>query len=268
MRTFFGYLPDPKDHRYTGFHRHAAYRASLADFGSIDHVAPPIWNQRSSNSCVGHGTAGAITASHASKGLPLTSPAAPRFLYVLARAVDRRPVAGVLPPLLDHGCEPNSLMRAIAEWGVPLESQVDGGRIASSPDYEDYLEAHINDEPALDELLKSDEMPIVGINAIETEGDNRVSEICKSLASGYAVMAGVSAGNAIFQGYREGILEPSGTSPDHWVYFTAFRTANGRKQVKMRNSWGQGWGIQGTAWCSEDFIRRGLWNILVANLGL
>jgi hypothetical protein len=269
MRTNFGYKRDPSGHRYTGFHRHPAYGAALVDAASIDDLAPPIWNQRRTATCVGHGTAGGITTTYAAKGIPLPSPVAARSLYGLAKSIDRKRINGKLPPLVDDGCEPNEMVRAIAEWGVPLESEVDDGRGATSPDYEDYLEAHVTDEPALDELLAGDERLLVGFNAILSEADEKVREICQSIADRYAVMAGVCAGNAAFQGFRDGLLDYTGDRPDHWVYFTAFRTNAGRKEIKMRNSWGLAdWTRDGGAWCSEDFIRRGMFGTLVANLGL
>ena len=267
-RYGFGFIPDPPGHRYSGFHLHTASRlvAAIPDAATIDHFAPPIWLQGNTGSCGGHGTAGAVTTTFASKGFPLKRPADPRLLYTLARAVDR---TNPSLPLVDGGTTPNALVRAIAQWGIATEDESVGGRAATDADYSVWLEAHVNDEPKLSELQGANARPNTNFNLIWEGGAAKVDAVCAAIADGYAVMAAVEAGSEAFQAYNgQGVLDCPGLNPDHWVYFTAFRTVAGKKQILMRNSWGFLWTPDGCAWCSENYIIEGLYYPMVANLGL
>lgn len=270
----FGFIPDPVEHRsfYSTFQRHAASRllaaAPLPAEASIDRFAPPIWNQGATGSCGGHGTAGAVTTTFASKGPALACPADPRMLYTLARAIDR---ADPVTALRDTGTTPSALVRAIAQWGITLESETAGARSALDADYTLWLQEHVNDEPKLGELQAANTRPNIGFTGIWDEGAAKRDAICAAIADGYAVMAAVEAGSDAFQDYdpARGPLGFTGSNPDHWVYFTAYRTdANGEIQLLMRNSWGLLWTPSGCAWCSEDFITRGIFYPIIANLGL
>jgi len=274
----FGFIADTLQQQqgYADFHLHPAsdlfFRSvSLAEAlpseASVNNFAPPVWNQGGTGSCGGHGTAGAVTTTFASKGVRLPTPVTPRMLYTLARAGDR---ASPAVPLQDVGTSPNALVRALETWGAPLESEIPGERSAADADYSIWLEEHVNDEPRLGELQAANARPLINFNAIYATGSLLRDQVCAAIAAGYAVMAAVEAGSAAFQNFHgEGALGFTGSNPDHWVYFTAFRTIDGEKQILMRNSWGLGiWTPDGCAWCNEDFITRGMFYPLVANLGL
>jgi hypothetical protein len=241
---------------------------SLPAEASIDRFAPPIWNQGGTGSCGGHGTAGAVTTTFAAKGPALPYPADPRMLYTLARTVDR---ADPATALRDAGTTPSALVRSIAQWGITLENETAGGRSALDADYTLWLQEHVNDEPKLGELQAANTRPNVGFTGIWDEGKAKCDAVCASIVDGYAVMGAVEAGSAAFQGYdpSRGPLDFTGSNPDHWVYFTAYRTdANGEIQLLMRNSWGLLWTPSGCAWCTQDFVIRGLFYPIIANLGL
>ncbi len=269
----FGYKKDPAGHVYNGFHLHPAAKLlvdALAPQADLLSSVPPIWNQRRTGSCTGHGFAGAITTTFAAHGHGLPAAVWPRGLYANGRIIDRRPDAdGSLPTLIDDGAMPNSLVRAMDMWGVALESEEDGGRTALSPDYSDHLEAHVNDEPTMLELEDESIFLVRGFNAIGDFATDKVIQFCQAIASGHAVMGAIQAGTDEFQaadGSR--VLGPQGALPDHWIYFGAYRTnAAGKKEFLLINSWGLGWGRQGRIWVSEDFIKVGTFNSLIANLG-
>ena len=267
----FGYIADPKGHTYNNFLLHPAAKASYPSAVDFSACCPPIWDQGQTGSCTGHGMAGAITTTFAARKVDLPAPAWPRGLYTAGRIIDRVPVNGTLPHLADQGAMPNSLARAMALWGVALESEEDVGRTAGSPDYADYLHAHINDELAFDELEDMAGRILVGVNAISDSASNKIAQFCQALSQGYAIGGAIQADGGTFQGYDgTTVLDSQGNSPDHWIYFApAYRTnAAGKKEFLLVNSWSPAWGLEGKAWVSENFINQDVFNALVLNLGV
>jgi hypothetical protein len=224
-----------------------------------------------------------VTTTLAAHGKPLSSPILPRVVYCLGRAIDR---TNPDTPLQDQGAQPNSVARALGVWGCELESDDDGGRTASSPDYSSYLEAHINDEPKLGELETAGNRTLVGFNAIGDTDPNKLVQFQQALATGHCVGIAADAGVDAFQGYdpSAGPLDFTGTDPDHWIFIEDYGTvaalrAAGRIPSSwtglaptvllflLQNSWNTGWGTAGKAWVTEAFIQQGAFNSLVANLG-
>jgi hypothetical protein len=265
----FGFIADPPGLRYNAFHLHAAnmLRATaLPEEASIDAFAPPIWNQGATGSCGGHGTAGAVTTTLVAKGFAPAAPVDPRLLYTLARAADR---AVATTPLQDTGTTPNALVRSLGTWGAVLETETAGGRRATDPDYTLWLQEHVNDEPKLSELQAAHARLFIGFNGIWETGAALRDSVRAAIADGYAVMAAVDASTEEFQCHdRNKLMGFTGGTPNHWVYYTAFRTVAGETHLFMRNSWGTLWTPDGCAWCNEDHITRGMFFPLVANLGL
>ena len=132
----------------------------------------------------------------AAKGKPLSSPISPDFVYKITRAIDR-PNPAV--PLQDVGSQPNSGVRAMSLWGVAVESEVDGGRTATSPDYGTYLDAHVNDEPKLGDMEFASKRIIAGFNAIVDDDPQKLVKFSQALASGHTIGTGVDAGGDAFQ---------------------------------------------------------------------
>jgi hypothetical protein len=268
-----GLLPDPEGHKYIGFQHHRAFRAGLIQDVDLNQFSPPTWNQGATGSCVGHGTAGAIATSFSANNQPLPSSPRPKWIYDIARIVDRTPNSdGSLPALEDNGAHPNQMVRAAGEWGVELEGESIEQFNTESPEYVDFLQKNVNCEPNFLDYERADSRLLIGFKAIEATGDERIRQISLALVAGHAVMSSVAAGSAAFQGYTGGENESlgyTGTDFDHWVYFNARKTVNGKVQLRLKNSWGQGlWTPSGDAWVNEDFIRRSVSTVLVADLGL
>ena len=221
----FGYKPDPVGHRYNMFFLHPAASVDPATLPARTRnfqYAPPIWNQGQTGSCFGHGMAGEITTTFAAHGRALSSPACPDFVYKITRMVDR-PDPKV--PLQDTGSAPNSGVRALGLWGCALESEVDQGRTASSPDYTSNLEAVVNRDPKLGDLEKAGKRIITGFNAIADNDSQKILHDQQALATGHAIGTGVDAGNDTFQGATgETPLGYCGSEPDHWIYIVDYAT--------------------------------------------
>jgi hypothetical protein len=285
----FGFHLDPAGHQYNKFFLHPASRVSAASLPRRTNnarVAFPIHDQGRTGSCFGHGMAGQVTTTLAARGKPLPSPASPDHIYRITREVDR-PDPTV--PLQDSGSAPNSGVRALALWGLALESEVDGGRTSSSPDYTSYLEAHVCDSSKLGELEVAGKRLLSGFNAIADNDPQKLLQYQQSLASGHAVGTGVDAGNNAFQG-ADGRLPLGfcGAEPDHWIFILDYAyvgalRADGDLPSTMaglpdtdllfllQNSWGFLWPSYtraGRIWVTSDFVARGAFNSLATNLGV
>jgi|GEM_PF-1270527 hypothetical protein len=288
----FGYKKEPGAHGhngiYVGFQHHSAAKLLAAALPAITRnvlFAPSVWNQALTSSCTGHGFAGAETTTFGAHGKPLAAPVLPRVRYMLGRAVDRD---NPDTPLTDSGANLNSLVKAAQLWGVVLESEDDGGRTATSPDYSAFLAAHINDNPKLGELETGAKRTLVGYNAIADDDAQKSLKCQQSLAGGYTIPVAVDAGADAFQQYDEsaGPLDYTGDDPDHCVFLVDYGTVAAWRTLGMipaswtgltdsqilfllQNSWGVGeWTQTGRALVTQNFVQKGCFNTLVANLGL
>lgn len=264
----FGLLPDPSRYPYSSVRQHVVHHLRLMTLPrETDNVrsAPSVWSQGKTGSCTGHGFACIVHTTLATHHVELPSRPRPRLIYTLGRAVDR-----VDPkiPLRDVGAAPNSLVRGLARWGCVLEVESDEGELGDD-EYTAFLEEHVNDEPKLGELEISGERLITGFNLIDDYDPDKLEIVKTSLANGYAVGVAVAAGNDKFQNFTgDGVLDYCGSLPDHWVALIDYRTrTDGSPEFLMQNSWGVGlWTPDGRAWVTADFVRKGCFNSLVAQL--
>jgi len=267
----FGLLPNPPGTTFRAIEDHPSY--VLISSGSplpptTNNVtrAPAVWNQGGTSSCVGHGFACQITTTLANLGRPLPSPAEPRPIYTLSRSVSRSDPS---TPLVDSGASPAAGASALSKWGIVLESEDDGDRTADSPDYSDYLAAHINDELTLDEVEHGRDQIVISFNSIVDDDHNKITLYQAALASGHAISAAVDAGCDKFQSYRGGDpLDYCGDDPDHFVCILDYQVQDDKSVLfLLQNSWGTGlWTPSGRAWVTSEFVRRGCFGSLVANL--
>lgn len=245
-----GYIPDPNDHRVTSFrHARIGTSAALPDAADLRPFAPEVLDQGECGSCVGHAIACAVATTFAAAGLPLGFVPSPRGLYCLARCIDR---ADPSTPLVDEGSMPNQAVRSLTEWGVrPM--------LAPSPQgyNSDCDPSNVNTEPTLAELEQDAVTVVVGQYEIDSFGAQRVQDLCAALAAGCAVTCSVSAGNGSWEYWRPSGGPLGAQSPvdlDHYVWFVAYRTANGKRIFRIRNQWGVGWGEEGEIEVTEEFV--------------
>lgn len=264
----YGLLPDLPGSSYDSVEDHVVRLLQKLTFPKeTDNVllAPRVWSQGRTGSCTGHGFACVVHTTLATHHAPLTSRPRPRILYTLGRAVDR---SGPKVPLRDVGASPNSVVRALARWGCLLEGESDEGT-SDDAEYTAYLEEHVNDEPMLGELEISGDRLLGGFNLIGDDAPDKVDLVKTALANGYAVGVAVAAGNDQFQSFDgRGVLDYCGSRPDHWVALIDYRTRqDGSLEFLLQNSWGTDlWTPDGRAWVTEDFVRLGCFNSLVARL--
>jgi hypothetical protein len=211
-------------------------------------------DQLTTSSCVGHALVGASETRFHILGQPIVHKA-PFCVYDVGRCIDRHPLPnGKLPPLTDHGCEPNQAMRGVIEWGIC--------------NYEDRptVVKDVNKEPRLSMLEDASEFELEGAYLLYPVGDNRdermasiIGQITQTLASGYPVPAA-----RIFDTESEQWTPnkpPLGASNPHdphagghYIYLVGYEIdSQGKITVEFANSWGD-WGDDGFGFGDENFV--------------
>lgn len=205
--------------------------------GLEPHVA--IWDQQQTSCCVGFATAQATNARCGYMGTPIPRPS-PVSVYTPARAYDR-PNAST--SLQDEGCFPSNAMRGITEYGIASN--------AAWP----FSEATINAEPTAGQLENASIMELSGHWHIDSEGADRITDVCQALSQGYPVILGVQVDQA-FENYDgTGVLTaPADNGGGHMLCIVGYRTVNGKKQFRGVNSWGTSWGDRGFFWADEAWL--------------
>jgi hypothetical protein len=201
-----------------------------------------VWDQEQASACVGFATSRAVMVRCAVMGTPIARPSrvAP---YTWARAAER---AGASVPLQDQGCEPADAVAGIAKWGICSD--------AVWP----FDMATINDEPTLEDLEDSAIVLISGSYSIDTEGADRLNDVCQALAAGYPVTIGVQVDNA-FEAYMgKGCVTAPIASQElggHDLCLLGYETqADGSIWVRGVNSWTSGWGDHGYFWADMAWL--------------
>lgn len=254
-----GHRFDPLGHQVTKFRVLAAAGAGeTPDEVDLSPFAPPVLDQGSTSACTMHAIGGAAVTSCAKAGTPLPFFPSPDLGYKLGRCIDRDWPEDQAdpPPLVDVGAMPNQVIRACAEWGVAPMGPFVEGRLS------DAAVATINDEPKLGALEVADGVHLPGAYRIDSVGAQRVLDVRKALAAGFAVCFAFLVDHATDE-YRESrggtdtpltASDPMTVRGSHYVYAYGYRTENGGTIFKFRNSWSKEWGKAGDGEGDEAFV--------------
>lgn len=136
------------------------------------------------------------------------------------------------------GCCPESM------WPYDDRPAEAGGRVNERPPLECY-------EAAYDHRIE-------GYYAIKSTGSARADDVEAALRLGHPVIVSVQVGQAFadFDGTGDVVWNPpSRPIGRHAMVVVGVRWDSlGRRQFKLRNSWGTGWGEQGYAWATEAWV--------------
>lgn len=251
--------------------RIAPLMASPPASASCESYEPPREDQGQTGSCTAHsGSACMFTAvgsiaavTKASSPLPFVP--SPREIYAATRAIERAAATAPgapLPLLTDSGAEPADVMSALAQFGVcPIGSQPT-----------DVTTANVNDEPDVDQLEAAATYLITGAYGITV--DSSASPTCAAaIAAGYPIYVAFFCDTG-FENWRAGNAPygaPDQNDPQgggHAVFIDGYTTnADGSRTWRLVNSWGTGWGDNGTALVSDAFLQA-CWELWVADVSV
>jgi len=249
--------------------RFAAFRPSgVAAFppsATLVACAPPVMDQRQSNSCTGHGGSGGAYTACAAKGNPLPFVPSQRGVYGDARCEERTMLSdGSLAPLKDEGATIADVIGALEKSGVRKMGPLNGSA------FSDVTAVNVNDPPTLAEDEESARDLLVGAYAI-ANGSNLGAHIADAIANHKApVIIGVYVDTA-FEQWGENASPskapldgaPDASDPNgggHCMYIIGYRTeSTGSLSFQIRNSWGPDIGVHGDWWVTERWLAAALW---------
>lgn len=239
-----GYKPNKPDVRDVPFEMMGLSNIStvLSEPISLTQWEPPIFDQRTTNTCVAQ-VAAAQLAVVENQAFGVCPPYSRLGIYTPSR-LEHAPFRWA--PLFDNGTYPRSAYKAISKNGVPRE--------VAWP---------------FDLKLKNKRLPIdVRMEAyggkgaqysfMFSSGDALVGECIQALRSGYPPGFGSKITRRFAESPNpvEGPPQPGERfAGNHYMMIVGVRIgSNGRVQFKIRNSYSRFWGVGGYVWVDCDFI--------------
>jgi C1A family cysteine protease len=222
-------LPDIRDQHYA-----SSWQTELPPFVRRPLLMPPIYDQGTIQSCTGNGTARALQYCRRMQGLPDFVPSR-LMLYYDAR--DREGSTSV-----DCGAQIRDAIKGAAENGACPETMwmYDSGRVCVRPTDEAYAAG------------RKDEA--IGYRRV----NQTLNAVRACLASGDPIVFGFT----VYQSFEEGDVSATGVmqmpQPSEGVLgghcVVAVGYDNSKSAVYVDNSWGSGWGLDGSFWMPYDYI--------------
>jgi hypothetical protein len=216
-------------------------------------LLPEVLNQGSKGSCTGFGGStepiwAAMNAAAFAAGQPAVERPSPDWAYLIARSLEGNLSA-------DSGASISSVLGGARLMGSVKESQCP------------YLDYRLNPDrdawPALGRLA-NDQRILDSTARITETGPAMIDALRAALAGGYLPAFGTDV-DAAFESLdaRTVWLGCRGQSlGGHALCLTGYRTINSRTQFRIRNSWGIGWGDNGSCWCDQSAVS-GFWDVWV-----
>lgn len=198
----------------------------------------PVFDQGSLNTCVANSTVFALMLlmRQTTGGFQTLSRL---FTYWNARLYTRA-------TNVDKGTFIHDAFSGIGSIGVCPESTwpYDSGQVFAQPPVEAYREGSDN--------------TIAAFYEIQSFGDQRLADIELAVRANHPVVFGANVGND-FEHYNGDpsivFNPPAQTLGGHAQAIIGIRTnQSGKKEFLVRNSWSEGWGIDGCSWWSADYI--------------
>jgi Papain family cysteine protease len=243
MKSLYGrgFVADPPGHRVTKFG--AARRSASSSGIDLRQYAPRVMWQRDTETCVGHAVSGAIATAATILAGTRQDPTSPADTYRLACILGNLDAGlGFDAPIVDQGCAPNEAFRAISEWGVrpmvPLSDSV----------YSDCDSATIAQKPTLDTLMEDSLHIVLGTY------DVGIDDVPTALSHGFPVCAAINADALSSWMPKDGTLGAQAGAPDHYIYIVGYNVTPAGLVVFFRNSWSEGWGLDGDGEGDANFL--------------
>lgn len=250
MGRALGYHPDEPDARDFDVDRLELAGVDPAGVRvSMRLLAPPIYDQGRTSSCVAQSVAAAIEilerrAARQHPDFSLTGTPSRLFMYSNSRYIH----AGG-PAIFDTGTYLRTLVKGVARLGAPDENL---WPFSTSP-------FTVNRRPAFVAYMRGHGRKGGQYFRILDTGSERVKAIQAALQEGYPVCFGTQVTNDFLKSDGPHVVPRPSTSAKfaggHAMCILGFEKRPGGLVFEVRNSWGKRWRDQGHGWLTEDYIR-------------
>jgi hypothetical protein len=251
-----GYIPDA-DHKRRQKDSRLKFGASPAapSQASLISSEGPLVNQGESGHCTGAGTSQIVYTSSNAAGAPLPFFPSPKFIYALARILERQDASQALT---DSGAMPSDLLTVLRQYGVvPMVGTTPDGRFDDVWSADDIVglstapPPNVNEEPSLLSLETGGLKLLTGEYRVDETSFGVDAQIMSSLAglAGKPAAAGIGIFvDTAFMNWNPAsgpidnidLNDPQGGG--HWLALTyGYTTASGLIVFGGPNSWGGSW---------------------------
>ena len=239
MAKIGGYKPTPSDVSYDSFSmvRSLVKNASTG----TEYIIPqftPIYDQGQTNTCVANATCGALEIVLGLQDKNSVVQLSRLFLYYNSKVTDKTTDK-------DDGTFIHSAFGTLKTLGVcpedmwPFDSKL------------------IGHQPGILCYKAGDDNKILNFYRIDSTGSDRVNDVEALIQTNSPVVFATEVSKE-FENYSGGtkVFEaPAVSVGGHAMVIVGVRTnAAGKKEFRIRNSWGTSWGDNGFAWVSEDYL--------------
>lgn len=235
----YGWIPDFPDRKNDKVFVPKALRLDPVGNLPVEHL-PPVFNQGHLGSCTGASTGrGSVMYLIFKEGQPRNLMSA-LFAYYNARQLEGNERS-------DSGAQIRDVLKGIIKWGLCAESlcPYDINRFSVKPSDRAYHDARFT---TIDSYERIDEV-----------GDARIMHAKLAIASGWPINFGFT----VYQSFETQEVAQSGVLPmprdsesvvgGHAVW--AWGWDDSRAAFRIRNSWGDDWGIHGDFWMPYDYFK-------------
>lgn len=221
--------PDSRDYIYT-----STFAPLPLSVDNRKHLTP-IVDQGWLGSCTANAVGGFREGLEVEDGR-VVHPLSRLFLYYHSRAVIGREST-------DSGAYLRDAIKVLAKMGMPLES-----------DWE-YNQSRFTVKPPLEVEESAKKYRIAEYHRVDT-----IDDLFSALADGHNVVVGVMLWESFYRTSSDGnvpLYDPAnGDMPlgGHAMLACGYRTVeDGKREVLMRNSWGEDWGDKGYCWMPMEY---------------
>jgi C1A family cysteine protease len=247
MEYKLGFIPDPPSDKDYDFDR---IRDKCTSLGFNDeYIIPeftPISNQAGTNSCTCNAAMDALEILIGLEDARNVKQLSRLFTYWNARELDGS-------TQIDDGTYIRIVFECIMKFGVCSEDDwpFDPSKVLTKPRLMCYRNANDNQ--------------LSGFFRITSLDQDRANDIEAAIRFNHPVVLGIPVGSDFMNCHGRDIVHeaPSKSMGNHAIIVTGVRNSgNSSMNFYIRNSWGSGWGVNGHAWLSYDYIvnnARDLW---------
>lgn len=268
----FGYRRDPEkkpgeepDWRFTEKLRPKLAAIWPGDVDLSEHTTET--NQYGAGSCVGNATADSVEVLNSIEGLPKVQ-LSRLFIYSLCRTLMDTDLDGRADLDKDDGTYIRLAFDVLSRFGVCREDiPKSQGGWPYDIDWSTRKPKDLHISPSLKAMRAATGHRIHSYYRIDESGGARIDAILEALRGNHPVVFGTQVNRAFTQLQNAGpVGPPSGdTVGGHAMMLCGYDRTKG---FLMHNSWGKGWGEDGFAYLTEDYLAWDhTWDIWVPTKG-